>query len=109
VLAGFSQGGVMSVYAGTRYAERLAGIIGLSCYMPLAASLAAERSPANQATPIFLAHGTLDAVIEQRLGTESRAVLELAGYAVEWHSYAMGHAVCAEEIAAIASFLRRVL
>lgn len=109
VLAGFSQGGAMALFTGTRLAERLGGIIGLSCYLPLASSFSAQRQPANQNTPIFLAHGSFDAVIDPRLGAETRALLEAEAYPVEWHSYPMAHAVCAEEIAAIAAFLHRVL
>jgi phospholipase/carboxylesterase len=109
VLAGFSQGGAMALYAGTRLAQRLAGIIGLSCYLLLAESFALERQAANQSTPIFLAHGSFDAVVDPRLGEETRALLEAAAYPVEWHSYPMPHTVSAEEIAAIAAFLQRVL
>jgi phospholipase/carboxylesterase len=109
VLAGFSQGGAMALFTGTRLAERLAGIIGLSCYLPLAASFAIERQAANQSTPIFLAHGSFDAVVDPRLAEETRALLEAAAYPVEWHGYPMAHTVSAEEIAAIAAFLQRVL
>jgi phospholipase/carboxylesterase len=109
VLAGFSQGGAMALFSGTRLAERLAGIIGLSCYLLLEDSFAAEHHSANQATPIFLAHGSFDAVVDVRLGEETRALLTAAGYPVEWHRYPMAHAVCAEELAAIGAFLQRVL
>jgi phospholipase/carboxylesterase len=109
VLAGFSQGGAMALFTGTRLDEKLAGIVGLSCYLLLASSFAAERQAVNHSTPIFLAHGTLDAVVDPLLGEESRSLLEAAAYPVEWHSYPMPHAVCAEEIAAIAAFLHRVL
>jgi phospholipase/carboxylesterase len=109
VLAGFSQGGAMALYSGTRMPEKLAGMIGLSCYMPIAAAFSTERHAANHGTPIFLAHGSLDPVIEPQLGETSRALLVAAGYAVEWHSYPMGHSVCPEELAAIAAFLQRVL
>ena len=109
VLAGFSQGGAMALFSGTRLGERVAGIIGLSCYLLLEDSFAAEHHSANQATPIFLAHGSYDAVVDPRLGEETRALLLAAGYPVEWHSYPMAHAVCPEEIAAIAAFLQRVL
>jgi phospholipase/carboxylesterase len=109
VVAGFSQGGAMSLYLGARYPEKLAGIVALSCYLPLADKFQAERLAANQSTPIFIAHGSFDEVIAERAGVEARAALEALGYAVEWHSYPMGHAVCAEEIAAISAFLRRML
>ena len=109
VLAGFSQGGAMALYSGTRLPERIAGMIGLSCYMPIAVAFPTERHASNHGTPIFMAHGSLDPVIEPYLGETSRELLVAAGYAVEWHSYPMGHSVCAEELAAVAAFLQRVL
>jgi phospholipase/carboxylesterase len=109
VLGGFSQGGALALFSGTRYPQRLAGLVGLSCYLLLAGSFDAASSAANAATPVFLAHGTDDPIVDPGFGRETRSVLESAGHAVEWHSYPMGHAVCAEEIAAIAAFLRRVL
>jgi phospholipase/carboxylesterase len=109
VLAGFSQGGAMALYSGTRYPERLAGIIGLSCYQLLAGRFAAERDPANQATPIFLAHGTEDPVVPPVLGEAACRQLQAAGYTVEWHAYSMPHSVCPQEVADIAAWLRRVL
>ena len=99
----------MSLYIGARYPERLAGVIALSCYLPLADQFPAERLAANQSTPIFMAHGSMDPVIEERRGLESRDLLTAAGYSVEWHSYRMAHAVCVEELAAISAFLKRVL
>ncbi len=109
VLAGFSQGGAMALYSGTRYPERLAGIIGLSCYQLLAGRFAAERAAANQATPIFLAHGTQDPVVAPALGDAACRQLQAAGYAVEWHAYSMPHSVCPQELVDIAAWLRRVL
>ena len=109
VLAGFSQGGGLALFAGLRHGEKLAGIMGLSCYLLLAGRLAAERSAANQSTPIFLAHGLQDPIIAPQLGEHARASLEAAGYPVEWHSYAMPHSVCPQEVADIALWLRRVL
>ena len=108
VLAGFSQGGAMALYTGTRLSEKLAGVIGLSCYTLLADSFAAERQAVNQDTPILLAHGSFDPVVAPALGEEARSRLVAAGYAVEWHSYPMAHSVCAEEFAVIAAFLCRV-
>ena len=109
VLAGFSQGGAMALYAGPRYVERLAGIMGLSCYLPLAATLASERATANQATPIFLAHGNQDPVVSPVLGQQARRQLQEAGYAVEWHEYPMPHSVCPQEVGDISAWLRRLL
>ena len=109
VLAGFSQGGAMALMTGTRYPEKLAGVMALSCYMLLATKFEAERSAANRTTPIFIAHGTQDPVVPLQLGEDTRQVLEKSGYAIEWHTYPMPHSVCPEEVADIAAWLRRVL
>ena len=109
VMAGFSQGGAIALQTALRYPERLAGVLALSAYLPQAASLQSERSPANQGTPIFMAHGRYDDIIPPRRAEESRKLLEAAGYPVEWHEYPMPHSVCAEEIADIAAFLARIV
>jgi phospholipase/carboxylesterase len=109
VLAGFSQGGAVSLYTAPRLAEKLAGVMALSCYLPLEGSLLAERLPANDATPIFMAHGRDDDMLPIMLGQKSRDFLQAQGYAVEWHEYPMAHAVCAAEVADIRQFLQRVL
>ena len=109
VLAGFSQGGAMALHTGLRYPERLAGILALSCYIPLADRLNTERHPANQATPILITHGDYDAVIPIHYGQLSVERLEKLGYQPQWHDYSMGHEVCWEEIRDIAEWLSRVL
>jgi phospholipase/carboxylesterase len=109
VLAGFSQGGALALCTGLRYPEKLAGIMGLSCYLLLASSTMAERSTANLATPVFLAHGTQDPVVIPALGEDARRALQAAGYAVEWHAYGMPHSVCPQEVTDIAAWLRRVV
>jgi len=109
VLAGFSQGGAVSLYTVPRLAEKLAGVMALSCYLPAMNVFGAERVAANDATPIFMAHGRGDDVLPMSLGTQSRDFLKSQGYAVEWHDYPMAHAVCAPEIADIREFLFRVL
>ena len=109
VLAGFSQGGAIALQVGLRHANRLAGVIALSTYLTLEDSLEAEASSANKATPIFMGHGTQDPVVPLQLAEVSRAALENRGYQVEWHTWPMPHAVCAEEIEAVAGFITRVL
>ncbi|MEA3180959.1 MAG: phospholipase/carboxylesterase [Gammaproteobacteria bacterium] len=109
VLGGFSQGGAISLFSGPRYPEKLAGIMGLSCYMLLEDALPTERTRANYQTPVFLAHGTQDPVVDVRRGTEAKQLLEAGGYPVEWHAYPMPHSVCPQEIVDIAAWLRKVL
>lgn len=98
VLAGFSQGGAMALAAGLTHGKKLAGIVALSSYLPMSAKLADERSSANANTPIFWGHGTSDPVVALQRGVESHALLQSLGYTVDWHTYPMAHAVCAEEI-----------
>jgi len=109
VLAGFSQGGAIALQTGLRHGERLAGIMALSTYLPVASTLAAEASAANRTVPIFMAHGLDDPLIPIERAAMSRRRLEAAGYAVEWHEYPMAHAVCMEEIADVSAWLQRVL
>lgn len=109
VLAGFSQGSAITLGAGLRYHARLAGLAGLSGYVPLAATTAAERDPANADTPVFLAHGRNDGVVPLARGIAGRDLLQSLQQPVQWHDYPMEHAVCAEEVQALQSWLRRVL
>lgn len=109
VLAGFSQGCAMALYTGLRLDRQLAGIMGLSGYLPLADQLEAQRHAANHDTPIFLAHGTLDPVVALARAQATHQQLQQLGYNVSWHTYPMPHAVCPQEIVDIAQFLMRVL
>lgn len=109
VLAGFSQGGAIALQTALRHPDRLAGVMALSTYVPLADTLAGEASAANRDVPIFMAHGSQDPVIPIARAEQSRALLQSMGYRVEWHSYGMAHAVCPEEIAAIGRWLTKVL
>lgn len=109
VLGGFSQGCAMTLLAGLRYPERLGGLLGMSGYLPLAASTAAERHAANADVPVFLAHGERDAVIALDRAVASRDALAKLGYRVDWHAYPMEHSVCAEEVQAINVWLERSL
>lgn len=109
VLAGFSQGCAITLGAGLRYGRRLAGLVGLSGYLPLAATLEAERHPANAATPVFLAHGVSDNVVPHARGKAGRDQLAALGQPVEWHEYPMAHSVCIDEVQALQRWLQRVL
>ena len=109
VLMGFSQGCAMTLLSGLRQSHRLAGLVGLSGYLPLAATTETERNPANQHTPIFLAHGTEDPVVPLQRSIASPDHLQALGYRVDWHQYPMPHSVCPDEVADIEAFLKRVL
>lgn len=109
VLMGFSQGCAMTLLAGLRYPQRLAALVGLSGYLPLADTTAAERSAANAQTPVFLAHGSHDPVVIFERGARSRDELRALGQPVQWHEYPMEHSVCAEEVADLNRWLLEVL
>lgn len=109
VLMGFSQGAAMTLMTGLRHAQRLAGLVALSGYLPLAGTTEAERHVANADVPLFLAHGESDEVVLPARGLASRAELERLGFAVQWHGYPMGHEVSMEEIADVAGFIRQCL
>lgn len=106
VLAGFSQGCAMALQTGLRYPETLGGLICLSGYLPLHTKVAAERHAANQATPIFMAHGRVDPVVSVQRAEQSRELLKELGYSIEWHDYMMQHSVCEEEIMDISNWLQ---
>lgn len=109
VLAGFSQGAAMALHTGLRYTDKLAGIMGLSGYLPLHQSIAAELSLANRETPVFLAHGSMDPVVSVQSGKDSHKRLLDLGVPVQWHEYPMAHQVCMEELQDIGSWLNSVL
>ncbi|HHQ14094.1 MAG TPA: carboxylesterase [Chromatiales bacterium] len=107
LLAGFSQGGAIALFTGLRYPQGLGGIIALSCYLPLADTLAAEASADAIRTPIFMAHGEADNVLPLWIGQASRDRLLAAGYQVEWHSYPIMHTVDPQELMDLRAFLTR--
>jgi phospholipase/carboxylesterase len=109
VLAGFSQGCAMALMTGLRHAKSLAGIVGMSGYLPIAGTTAAERHAANQNTPIFLAHGRHDPVVVMSRAQASFSTLQALGYSPSWHEYPMEHSVCMEEIADLNEWLLKVL
>lgn len=109
VLAGFSQGGAMALFTAARWPEPLAGVVALSCYMPLPASLPAEMRPESRSARVFMAHGTEDPIVPFELGESSRDLLLQQGCRVEWRTYPMGHSVCEDEVDALREWLMEVL
>lgn len=109
VIAGFSQGGAITLHTALRHPQRLAGAMALSTYLPLHEMLEVEAHAVNRDLPVFMCHGTHDPVLQYELGENSCKHLQQLGYAVEWHSYAMAHQVCMEEAEDIGAWLRKVL
>jgi phospholipase/carboxylesterase len=108
MLAGFSQGGAIALHVGLRYPQKLAGIMALSAYLPTIDQLPSEGSSAGKLTPVFMAHGILDAVIAIEAGKATYDRLSTLGYPIEWHDYLMEHSVCAEEIFHISAFMNSI-
>lgn len=109
IVAGFSQGGAMALHTGLRYPKKLGGIIALSTYLPLADMVASELHPANKDISILIIHGTFDNVVLPEWAELSRDTLQKLNYPIEWHTYAMGHSVCQEELAQIVAWMQKVL
>ena len=109
VIAGFSQGGAITLHCGLRYPACLGGLLALSCYLPLPGRLAVEKSLANQTIPILMLHGVFDPVIPMQTGQQSCDYLRQAGYNVEWRTYPMQHSVCLEELQHIGQWLKSIL
>ena len=109
VLAGFSQGGAMALQVGLTHPHSLAGILGLSCYLPLPDHVRGEEAQANRSTPIFMGHGTADDIVPVGRGEASRTFLQSAGYAVDWRTYPMAHQVDAQEIVDVGEWLQERL
>lgn len=107
LVAGFSQGGAIALQYAVTTPRKLAGIVGLSTYLPLAREL--DSQAANKTTPFFMAHGTLDPILPVGLGQAARGWLDERGYSVEWHEYPMAHQVCAEEIAHLSKWLSTIM
>ena len=108
LLAGFSQGGAVALHTGLSHLQRLAGIVALSSFLPTVAQLKTERTTANHAIPIFIAHGIIDSVVDVELGKKTRDQLRAMGYQVEWCDFMMDHSVCMEEIKRIAQFINAI-
>jgi phospholipase/carboxylesterase len=109
VLAGFSQGGVLALQTGLRQSKPLAGLMALSSYLPMSPMVEVERNAASNSVPIFMGHGITDNIVPLALGKMSRDTLIKLGYEVDWHQYTMPHSVCAEELADVGVWLKRVL
>lgn len=109
VLAGFSQGGAIALHAGLRHSQRLAGVLALSCYLPLSDTLAEEAQASNRQVPVFMAHGRNDPVVPYDYGKRSAKLLKAQGYPVEWHAYESEHTVCPEELADIEAWLHTII
>ena len=106
LLAGFSQGGAITLSAGLKRRRPLAGLIALSTYLPEVDAATAQLADGATAQPVFMAHGSGDPVIPVQVAEHSRQVLEGLGFALEWHRYPMAHQVCAEEIHALGDWLQ---
>ncbi|MCD9033892.1 dienelactone hydrolase family protein [Luteimonas sp. Y-2-2-4F] len=105
VLAGFSQGGAVALAAGLRRTEPLAGLVGLSTYLPAPQTAQAALAAGAQRQPVFMAHGTQDSVVPPAAGRQSADALRALGFRVDWRTYPMQHAVCMEEIADLGDWL----
>ena len=105
LLAGFSQGGCLALHTGLRFRQGLAGILALSCYLPLRGSVANEMQPGQLSTVIQLMHGLHDPVVDHALGKLTYALLRDLGLQVSWMEYAMDHTVCQQQLQDIRHYI----
>lgn len=108
ILAGFSQGGAIALYAGLRFEKPLAGIMALSTYLPMAETLSEELATINKTIPIFMAHGLQDNTIPIAVAKTSRKLMEETGYQIEWHEYPIAHSVSTDEISDVSLWLKKL-
>jgi phospholipase/carboxylesterase len=109
VIAGFSQGGAITLHTGLRYPEKLAGLLALSTYLPLGDKVETEARRERKDTPILMCHGEYDQMLPLVMGETTRDALRELGYAVDWHAYPMAHQVCPDQIDLIGQWLRERL
>ncbi len=106
LLAGFSQGGAITLAAGLARAQPLAGLIALSTYLPMPLALAQQRlAPQAAAQPLFMAHGLFDPVVPPAAGDAALQAMRGFGFTAESRRYPMQHAVCGEEIRDLGDWL----
>lgn len=105
ILAGFSQGGAITLAAGLLRATPFAGLVALSTYLPMHDRAAQRLANGANAQPVFMGHGTLDPVVPYAAGEASAQVLRSLGFRIDWHRYAMPHSVCLEEIRDLGDWL----
>jgi len=108
VLAGFSQGGAIALQAGLTLPHNFAGIMALSTYLSMSDEAMAAIDPVKKASPIFMAHGALDDVIQCDIGERSSERLTANGLQVEWHKYNMPHSVSQDEVDDMSAWLKRL-
>jgi len=108
LLAGFSQGGVIALHCGLRFAQPLAGILALSTY-----SSDLQHPPnssiTSQAPPILMMHGEFDPIVPIQLAQASYQRLQQLGGSTQWAQYPMAHQVCIEQIQAIGLWMKQIL
>ena len=109
VLAGFSQGGVVSLFTGLRYPTKLAGVLAMSCYLPNGDKLPTQLATANQKTPILQQHGELDEVVPLSAGNMAQQLLLEHKYQTQWQTYPMPHTVITEQLTDISTWLKKIL
>lgn len=108
VLAGFSQGGAVAIASALSFTKPLAGLIALSTYPSTANSWLPNNLAQERTLPIMLTHGEWDPILPPILGHKTKEFLDTWGYKPSWHTYPMGHELCAQEVIDIKDFLKSI-
>ena len=104
VLAGFSQGAMLSLHLGLRRAILPAAIVGFS------GMLASPPPQGRPRPPVLLTHGDADTVIPVNAMFAAAAMLGHAGVPVQWHmARGTGHGIDPEGLDMAGTFLNLAL
>lgn len=110
VVAGFSQGGAVALTSGLRTSRKLAGVIALSCWLPLRQKALLNVSETAKSAPVFMGHGVMDNIVPFSFGQMSAGLLKNAGIDLEFSSYPdLSHSSSAAELNDVAKFAAKVL
>lgn len=110
VLAGFSQGGALSVFTGLQLPQKLGGVLMMSAYLPAAGKL--TITPGLEDTSILHLHGLADPLVTMELALKSKEILTGSKGATnyEMKTYpGLQHSMNNESLADAKKFLLTVL
>jgi len=112
VVGGFSQGGAVSLYSGLTYKNKLAGIIGLSCYLPLRDDVTKEKleGTPNFAIKTLMCHGDSDQVVSCQFGEMTKEWISRFNSNITLKKYPnLPHSSCPQEMRDVKNFLEDIL
>jgi len=109
LLGGFSQGGALALYSALCYPEKLAGVVALSCWLPLRKSFPAAQKCPND-IPVLQCHGDCDPIVPYKWGQMTTSLLKTLLKSPEFKSYrGLMHTSSDEELQDVKEFVNKTL